>query len=352
VESSTVGNRWAFLVGVNRYSDPNFSRLKFCVNDVKALEQILNYLGYQVVCLHDELNSDDHRFPTRDNIEAELKGLCSQIAPDDLLWVHFACHGTQLDKGNGKEPVLIVRDTRQQLLETRSLPVAEVEKIMKGNGARRLILTLDACHTGIDIGRDLTDPEFIKNVYDLAQGFALIAASTAEQKAFELKDKQHGVFTYYLLQGLTNHTNPDGNFVTVNDLKNYVLNELRKWNVKESLTQEPTARTEGLGDIILADYRKYSKPELQGVEETASSSSDGSKLGARNDSTSNKLSRVKLIEQQELEAELASLSEQYTAVNKQRNQTKDERDRLLLKKQADDLLNQMKEVEVKLQQLD
>ena len=160
MESSTVGNRWAFLVGVNRYIDNNFGRLKFCVNDVKALERILTEVGYQVVCLHDELSSDDHRFPTRDNIEAELKGLCSQIAPNDLLWVHFACHGTQLDKGNGKEPVLIARDTRQHLLETRSLPVAEVEKIMKGSGAKRLILTLDACHTGIDIGRDLTDPEF------------------------------------------------------------------------------------------------------------------------------------------------------------------------------------------------
>lgn len=66
--------------------------------------------------------------------------------------MHFACHGTQLDKGNGKEPVLIARDTRQHLLETRSLAVAEVEKIIKDSGARWLILTLDACHTGIDIG--------------------------------------------------------------------------------------------------------------------------------------------------------------------------------------------------------
>ena len=43
--------RWAFLVGVNRYTDPNFGSLKFCVNDVVALEQILTQLGYTVVCL-------------------------------------------------------------------------------------------------------------------------------------------------------------------------------------------------------------------------------------------------------------------------------------------------------------
>ena len=45
MESSTVGNRWAFLVGVNRYIDNNFGRLKFCVNDVKALERILTDVG-------------------------------------------------------------------------------------------------------------------------------------------------------------------------------------------------------------------------------------------------------------------------------------------------------------------
>ena len=64
------------------------------------------------------------------------------------------------------------------------------------------------------------------------------------------------------------------------------------------------------------------------------------------------MSRVIDIQKQELEEELASLSEQYTAVNKQRRQTKDERERLLLKKQADDLLEQMQQVEEELEKLE
>ncbi len=55
------------------------------------------------------------------------------------------------------------------------------------------------------------------------------------------------------------------------------------------------------------------------------------------------MSRVINIQKQELEEELASLTAQYTAVNKQRRQTRDERDRLLLKNQADDLLEQMQQ---------
>ena len=92
---------------------------------------------------------------------------------------------------------------------------------------------------------------------DLAEGFALIAASTAQQVAQEWKEKEHGVFTYYLLEGLSGQADRDGKeFVTVDDLKTHVLDGLRRWNVEHGgLLQEPTARTEGLGDIILADYR-------------------------------------------------------------------------------------------------
>jgi hypothetical protein len=41
--------------------------------------------------------------------------------------------------------------------------------------------------------------------------------------------------------------------VTMDDLKNHVLHGLRRWNIEHGgLLQEPTARTEGLGDMILA----------------------------------------------------------------------------------------------------
>ena len=335
-------NRWAFLVGVNRYTDPNFGTLKFCVNDVLALEQILTQLGYEVLCLHDELDRDNRLFPTRDNVEARLIELCKAVQPDDLVWVHFACHGTRVEKeSNKKEPVLITRDTQRTLLKQRALSVAEVERHMRDSGGRKLVLTLDACHSGVDIGRNLTDPEFIKNVYELAEGFALIAASTAEQTALEWQQMQHGVFTYYLLEGLSGKADRNGkNMVTVDDLKNHVLDALRRWNLKHGGIQEPTARTEGLGDIILADYRGDIKSHRKLVV-----------VSPPSDSTTG-LSRVKALQKQELEEELASLSEQYAVVMRQRRQTRDERDRLLLKQQADDLLEQMKEVEANLKNFD
>ena len=249
-----IADRWALLVGINRYVDPAFASLKFCVNDVRALEQLLNQLDYTVICLHDELDRNDPRFPTRDNIEAELKRLCDAGGKNDLLLVHFACHGTLIND----KPVLITQDTRYTTLDTKALPLATVEAQMRQSQASRLVLMLDACHTGVEVGREIGDPEFIRNVYELAEGFALIAASTAQQVAQEWQAMEHGVFTYYLLDGLGGKADlGNKGFVTVNDLQTYVLSSLRRWNVQHSgLAQEPTARTEGLGDMMLADYRK------------------------------------------------------------------------------------------------
>jgi hypothetical protein len=247
-----IQNRWALLVGVNRYVDPAFPRLKFCVNDVLALEAALKELDYTVVTLYDN-PPEERLIPTRENVEAELARICQVAGPDDLIWVHIASHGKLV---NG-QPVLITRETRAMTMAEKALPLAEIERRMRESGTRRLILTLDACHAGVEIGRDLADPEFIRNAYELAEGFALIAASTAQQIAQEWAEMEHGVFTYYLLEGLSGEADhASKRLITVSDLSLHVLDALRRWNVEHGgLLQEPTARTEGLGDIILADYR-------------------------------------------------------------------------------------------------
>lgn len=249
-----IKNRWALLVGINRYNDPAIPPLNFCVNDVLALEKMLTSVGYTVVTLHDDA-PEAHRKPTRTNVEAELKTLCDTATADDLLLVHLGCHGELDDK---QQPVLVLTDTRRSILAESGIPLVKVETQLRASKARRLVIFLDACHAGVKDGsRGLPDPQFLHNAHDLAEGFALIAASTAQQKAQEWQKEKHGVFTYFLLEGLAGRADHVGKqFVTVDDVKTYVLDGLRRWRVENSgLIQEPTARSEGMGDIILADRR-------------------------------------------------------------------------------------------------
>lgn len=249
-----IKNRWALLVGINRYTDAGFASLRYCVNDVTDLDKILKRAGYETVLMHDDV-PEDFRKPTRDNIEEELTKICTIAEKDDLLLVYFACHG-MLAEG---QPVLIASDTRMGLIGKRGLHLSEVERIMKTSASRRLVLMLDACHTGSEIAiRGLSDPDFIRNVHDRAMGFAVLAASTSQQFAQEWKEKEHGVFSCYLLEGLAGAADRGAKgFVTVDDIKNHVLHGLRQWIVRNGgFIQEPTARIDTMGDMILVDYRE------------------------------------------------------------------------------------------------
>ena len=250
-----IAQRWAFLVGIDDYIEPRLSRLNFCVNDVVALEKILTELGYVVVSLHSN-HPKPNRQPTKDNVEAELKELCQSVGKDDLLFAHFACHG-QLSAGAA---IVLMQDSRQALWDDpkKRLAVTEVETMMRESGAKRLVLSLDACHMGVEMGRgEGDDPEFIRNVYELAEGFVVMAGSTAQQKAQEWGAVKHGIYTYYLMKGLLGEAaKSEKSFVSVDDLGKYVVNQLKIWRVANNgVVQEPTVRSEGMGDIILADWR-------------------------------------------------------------------------------------------------
>lgn len=247
-----IRNRWALLVGISRYIDPAFPLLRLCVNDVLALEQMLKSLGYTVVTLYDDAG-EEWLLPTRDNVEAELARLCQVAGPEDLLYVHFACHGKLADN----QAVLITREARAPTLAKRALKLTEVEQQMRESQARWLVLTLDVYHVGVESRRDVANPDFIRNADQVSEGLALIAASTTQQAAQEWHGTEHGVFAYYLLEGFSGRADRKGKgFVTVADLKTHVLDNLRRWSIEHGeLIQQPTARTTGLDDVILADYR-------------------------------------------------------------------------------------------------
>jgi uncharacterized caspase-like protein len=152
----------------------------------------------------------------------------------------------------------LARDSGLQSLDETGIWVSKVEQVLRRCKANQKVLTLDVCSSGSDLERDIPDQDFIHQVYDLSAGFALLSASTARQKAQEWHEKKHGVFTYFMLEGLAGNAKRTGqDFVTVRDLSEYTLCQLRKWALEGNhLLQEPTCRWDGMGDIILADYRQ------------------------------------------------------------------------------------------------
>lgn len=288
-----IRKRWAFLVGINRYTD--YGSLNYCVDDVLALESLLTAADYRVTCLHDrpdKPNADsrpNRLYPTVDNIRAEFEHLCATIrtgenqGTDDLLLVYFACHGASHTDG---QPRLVATDTRKTLLTERAISITELEQGMDISGAGCKVLMLDACHIGL--GKTNTrapeDPELLRKIHDRAKGYALLAASTDQQDAHEWDGVKHGVFSYYALSGLSGKADLHGkNYVTVGDLSGHILTNLQDWIARHGVKQIPQGRTEGnLGDFILIDnYQRLQQSILTSNVDTESGQSSHQGIQSR-----------------------------------------------------------------------
>ncbi len=249
-----IQKRWAFLVGINQYDDPAYGTLEFCVDDVKALGQLLESdLRFDVTCIHDDLA--EHRYqPRQNNIKAELQKLCDVLGPDDLLLVYFACHGTQINN----QSYLVASDSRPLQLGGM-LSVREVETMMRSSRARCQVLLLDASDVGVESEQNVVIASGDRRqTYEQAEGFAVIAASAPQQQAYEIEG--HGVFTRYLLEAFSGRADgyPDSaskkGFVSFQDLQTYVVDNVRRLSQETGQTQLPTVRVEGKGDMVLAYY--------------------------------------------------------------------------------------------------
>jgi hypothetical protein len=264
-----VRNRHAFLIGINNYLQS--VSLKYCVNDVLALQDTLKSGGYtSVTVLHDQV-TDANLLPTAKNIWAQFTALKSVLDPDDLVYVHFDCHGIIRDN----VAYLLAADSKASDIEKSGLLVnAVVERIVQ-TGASRLCLALDCCHAGVEV-TDLAPPDDIQFVsndragihpqfvrspsFDLAQGVCVLTGSTREQSTNDWDSKKRSVFSYWANDGLAGAADAaNKGFVTFTDLARHTYDGVKQWSFKNFTggeSQDVTARFAGIGDIPLIQVRK------------------------------------------------------------------------------------------------
>ena len=111
-----VGKRYALLVGVNRYDDDGLPALKYALSDVEALRERLTAYGFEVTCLHDQAP----KRPSKGNVIGELQRILSLTDPEDLVLVHFSCHG----KARDEQHYLLLADTHLNSFQQTALLVS------------------------------------------------------------------------------------------------------------------------------------------------------------------------------------------------------------------------------------
>ncbi len=207
VESAT-SNRWALLIGVDRYAKPGLANLDYCGADARALREVLIlHAGFpkeQVVVLHDE--AEDARLrPTRDAMVVQLRNILERSKDADLLLIAFSGHGVHLDKSYLCPADADVHHPAETMIAVPDLYALLNEKCY----AEHKVLFIDACRNQGGQGRAIQVetlrrlPEgFARSLARVPPGLWCLSSCQAGQVSFENPELGHGVFMYFLMEGL------------------------------------------------------------------------------------------------------------------------------------------------------
>ncbi len=216
---------WAVVIGVDTYPSP-FQSLKYAADDAKAVAQVLQDAGVNVTLM----TPDSLIQPTKANVIEQLQRH-AQLEAVDLLTVYLSGHGEDVD-GTG---YFLPMDITDPLMDS-GLSLEDLFAILNGANAKHRFVIVDAC-------RLAPKAHFVAALSRYSEESNIIfTACDSNQWAPEVPRLKHGLFTYFLLKGLSGGyppaprkrgggkgaAGPDGT-VTVLGLLDYVTRGIEDW---------------------------------------------------------------------------------------------------------------------------
>ena len=236
-----MGEKYALLVGINDYQN-DIGALKYCVADVEAFGQALvETAGFNpdhVYLMTSQMTGRQQ--PTHVNVIRQLSLLSKRVKPEDTFIFYFSGHG--ITKA-GQSFLLTTNSdtTTKDTLTITAVDLNQAKDILSRIQAQQLLIVIDACRNDPDSGRGEQD-NLLTN--DFSRGFkikkdqanagtpgvsATLYACAVGERAYEWPEKQHGVFSYYLLEGLNGKAANSNGEVVVTDLADYTQRKVMKW---------------------------------------------------------------------------------------------------------------------------
>jgi uncharacterized caspase-like protein len=263
-------DRWAVVIGVGAYESPAIPRLRYTVPDAEAVYQtLIGPAGFKkdnVLLLTDR----SEKKPTLRNIKWALGTFLARSArKDDTVVIFFAGHGApEIDprgvERDGLAKYLIPSDADVEDLYSTALPMDELQTIFSRIESERVVAFLDACYSGATGGRTFSSKKTrAGSVDDLfldrltrSRGRAIVTASRTNEVSIELSELGHGIFTYYLVNGLKGAADLNrDNIVSLQELYEYVEQQVTSKSRSVGGNQHPVMKGEMEGVLPLVKVR-------------------------------------------------------------------------------------------------
>jgi hypothetical protein len=252
------GQRIALIVANDKYDHEGLRNLAAPVADAEVLGRVLAdpQIGNFAVRVACNKSSSE--------IQEQIEGLFTDSDPDDVLVLHFSCHGLKSESG---ELFFAAPNTRLDRLGSTAIPAHFVQRCMGHSRSRGIVLLLDCCYGGAfrqgvavrASGNANVFDNFPRDNPDGGRGRAVITASNAVEYAFEgdqlsSSRSRPSVFTAALTEGLATgdaDRDEDG-FISLSELYDYVFEKVRAQNPH----QTPSSDVQLQGELYIARSRK------------------------------------------------------------------------------------------------
>jgi hypothetical protein len=223
-----AGTRNALIVASYDYTDPGLRQLHAPASDARALEAVLQDPGIGGFDVRTLLNAPTHE------VNLAVEEFFADRRPDDLLLVHFSCHGVKDEDG---DLYFATSSTMLRRLGATAVGADFVNRCISRSRSRRIVLLLDCCYAGA-FERGMTaraGTEVGIEAQFGGRGRAVITASSAMEYAFEgdeladVGEPEPSVFTSALVKGLeTGEADRDQDgLVALDELYDYIYDTVR-----------------------------------------------------------------------------------------------------------------------------
>ena len=243
-------NAHALLIQIAKYP----TRPLPDVSDAADLADVLRdpgLCGYppdQVRMLH------DHQ-ATRAAILDEIRRLVAAADEDATVLLYFSGHGGQV----GGATYLIPIDTQAGATSTTAIAADELARELAKLRARKVLLIFDCCHAGgleAKHGALVEDwrpglPDAVQTALVGGRGWALFAASDANEYSYVHGGDRNGLFTKHFLDGMRGARASDDGVIRVFDLFEYLQPRV----VQDQPTQHPVFKCALRDNFAIARYR-------------------------------------------------------------------------------------------------
>jgi len=234
---------WGLIIGIDKY--PALPSVDYAENDSNLMKAyFIKILGVPEENIISLTGSE----ATKSSIKGYIRGyIPKNVDSDTTLYVYYAGHGLPYPEEDRIEPYLLPYDSDTKTILETGYRLQDFYNDIAALPVKRAFVFLDACFSGAAARGDKmliagARPVFIQveNMALLTGKIIALTSSSGGEISNSYPEKEHGLFTYFLLKGLRGEADADSNgSLNLEELYTYVRENVNKLSRRKGMEQTP-----------------------------------------------------------------------------------------------------------------